>query len=254
MYKGHSNKQAKEREIVKKFLQATRIEIHSNGILSLKPPFPDVLCKLDGGSNIAFELTETVDPKKVHKVKLSNHIRTEMYTYFRDMPTSEQEKLQKVFGNVSLCFNFDDKINKSSFKQVLPKVFHFLLSCSSDMNGKVDRKLLPDHVKGVFITRGQFKGPVFSTSNALYWSDRTVERIRIKFHKQYKCDCPIELLIHSWTHSLPPDTLWLHKVQEFVVKHLDISPFQRVWVFDYVESAIRYVYPKRQINLGGSLT
>jgi hypothetical protein len=254
VYKGRSSQQDKECEIVKKFLHVARIGIQPNGILSLKPPYPDVLCKLVAGNNISFELTETVDPNIVRTTKLSNSIRIKMRLYFEKMTDSEKGRLQEIFGNASICFNLDDKTIKSSFGKLLPSIFHFLLSCTSDMNGNVDRRLLPNNVKGVLITRGQFNGPVFNTSNALYWADTTVERIRVKFQKQYKCDCPIELIVHSWTHSLPPDTLWLASVREFVVQQLDSSPFQRVWVFDYVGSAIRYVYPEKQINLGGSLT
>lgn len=244
MHHGQPNQQDKERGIVKKFLHSAGIKIQPNGILSLRPPSPDVLCKLVEGNDIAFELTETVDPNRVRKIKLSNNMRIEMRTYFKNMASSEQKRLQKIFGNANLCFNFDDATSKSSFRQLLPSIFQFLLNCSSDMNGNIKRKLLPNGIKGILITRSEFKGPMFNTSGALYWADKTVERIRDKFQKQYKCDCPIELLIHSWTHSLPPDTLWLYDVQELVTQEMTQSPFQRIWVFDYITSKIKYVYPE----------
>lgn len=244
MHKKHSVQKAEEKEVIDKFLLEAGYKIQPQGIQFLNPPSPDILCKLVGGNNIAFELTETVDPNRVRKIKLSNNMRIEMRTYFNNMASSEQKRLQKIFGNANLCFNFDDATSKSSFRQLLPSIFQFLLNCSSDMNGNIKWKLLPNGVKGILITRGEFKGPMFNTSGALYWADKTVERIRDKFQKQYKCDCPIELLIHSWTHSLPPDTLWLYDVQELVTQEMTQSPFQRIWVFDYITSKIKYVYPE----------
>jgi len=244
MHKKHSVQKAEEKEVIDKFLLEAGYKIQPQGIQFLNPPSPDILCKLVGGNNIAFELTETVDPNRVRKIKLSNNMRIEMRTYFKNMASSEQKRLQKKFGNANLCFNFDDATSKSSFKQLLPSIFQFLLNCSSDMKGIIKRELLPDGVKGVRITRNEFNGPIFNTSGALYWADKTIERIRKKFQKQYKCDCPIELLVHSKTHGLPPNTLWLLGVQKLITQGISQSPFQRVWVFDYPTSKIRYVYPE----------
>ncbi len=244
MHDKHSNQQKDERKIAEKFLQTAEIKIQANSIQSLEPPFPDVLCTLVGGKTIAFELTETVDPNRVRKTKLSNNMRIEMCTYFENMSPSEQERLQKLFGNASLCFNFDDKTSKSSFGQLLPSIFKFLLNCPSDMNGNIKRKSLPNGVKGIRITRfAALNGPMFNTSNALYWADKALERIRDKFQKQYKCSCPIELLIHSRTRPLVPVVFWLSDVQKLVVNKLATSPFRRVWIFDYIKSEIVYVYP-----------
>jgi hypothetical protein len=245
MHKKDSVQKAEEKEVIDKFLLEAGYRIQPQGIQVLNPPAPDILCKLAGGNNIAFELTETVDPNRVRKVNLSKYIPREMRTYFENMASLKQKRLQKIFGNANLFFNFDDAISKSSFKKLLPSIFQFLLSCSFDMNGIIKRKLLPHGVKDVRITRcDEFNGPMFSTSGALYWADKTIERIRKKFQKQYKCDCPIELLVHSKTHGLPPNTLWLLGVQKLVTQGISQSAFQRVWVFDYPTSKIRYVYPE----------
>ena len=242
MHKRYSIRKAEEKEIIEKFLLEAGYKIQPQGIQFLDPPSPDILCKLAGGDNIAFELTETVDPNRVRKIELSNYMRAEMYTYFENMKFLEQKKIKNIFGNADLCFNFDDAISKSSFRQLLPSIFQFLLNCSSNMNGNI-KLLLPNGIKRFRITRGEFKGPIFNTSGELYWVDKTVERIKKKFQKQYKCDYPIELLVHSRTQGLLPDALWLPAVKKLVTQELVQSPFRKVWVFDYTTSQIRYMYP-----------
>lgn len=250
----HSNQQKDEREIVEKFLETAEIGIQANSIQFLEPPFPDVLCTLVGGETIAFELTETVDPNLARNVDLTVNVKGEMRNYFNNnMSPSEKEKLRKIFDNADLYFKFNDRTSKSRFRQLLPAMFQVLLKCSSDAKGDIKKELLPAGVMQIRIERvARFGGPWFNASGlALYFLDKTIERISEKFNKRYECNCPIELLVHSRIHSLPPNTLWLPDVQKFVVQQLDSSCFQRVWVFDYVESTIRYVYPEKQTNSGG---
>jgi len=253
MHDNHSNQQNDERGIVEKFLQTAEIEIQANSIQSREPPYPDVRCMLDGGKTIAFELTETVDPDVALNQDLSVNVKGEMRNYFDDiLSPSEKEKLRNIFDNGDLHFIFNDGTRKSRFRQLIPDIFHVLLRCPSDMKGDIERESLPTGVKRICIERvARFGGPWFNRPAAQCFSDTTKERINEKFNKQYECDCPIELLVHSRIRSLPPNTLWSHDVQEFVVQQLDSSPFQRVWVFDYVESEIRYVYPEKKIHLGG---
>jgi hypothetical protein len=247
----HSNQQNDEREIIEKFLQTAGIKIQPNGIQSLKPPFPDILCSLVGDKTIAFELTETVDPKIARTVNFKDSVMIEMRDYmFYNMASSDRSKLEKIFDNAVLYFKFNDGTSKSEFRQLLPALFQTLLMCSFDTKGNIGKKLLPAGVKQIRIGRGAYVGgPMFNASGlALYVADKTTKCISEKFSKRYKCDCPIELLVHSRIHSLPPNTLWLPDVQKLVVQQLSGSPFQRVWIFDYVGSTIRYVYPK-SINL-----
>lgn len=249
----HSNKQKYEREVVEKFLKTPGIKIQANNIQSLEPPYPDVLCTLVGGKTIAFELTRTVDPKLARNCDFSANVKGEMRDHFDRMTSSAIEKLRKIFDNADLYFKFNNGMSKSKFMQLRPALFHTLLNCSSDMKGDIKKELLPAGVMQIRIERvARTGGPWFNASGlaALYFSDKTIERINEKFNKRYECDCPIELLVHSRIHSLPPNTLWLPGVQEFVVQQLDSSRFQRVWIFDYVESTIRYVYPEQQIDLG----
>jgi len=243
MNDNQSNQQNDEREIVEKFLQKAGIKIQPNGIQLLEPPSPDVLCTLVGGETLAFELTETVDPNLARNLDLSVSV---MRNYFDNMASYDIEKLRKNFDNADLYFKFNDETSKSSFRQLLPSLFQVLLKCSSGMEGDIKKESLPDGVKQISIKRGAYiGGPMFNASGlALYVADQTIERISDKFSKQYKCDCPIELLVHNRVQSLPPDILWLPDVREFVAQRLSSSSFQKVWVFDYIESTIRYTYPE----------
>lgn len=242
----HSNRQKDDREITEKFLEAAGIKIQPNGIQSLEPPSPDVLCTLVGGETIAFELTETVDRNIARNIDLSHSVKIEMRNYMFDkMASSDKAKIEKIFGNADLYFKFNNGITKSKFMQLRPALFQTLLKCSSHTIGNIGKKSIPAGVKQIHIERGGYNGgPMFSASGlALYFTDKTGERIQKKFDMKYECNCPIELLIHSKTRPLIPVVFWLSDVQKLIVNGLEASPFRRIWIFDYIKSEIVYVYP-----------
>ena len=243
----HLKRQKKdEREITQKFLKTAGIKIQPNGIQSMNDPSPDIFCTLAGGETIAFELTETVDPNVARNIDLSHSVKIEMRNYiFDNMSLPDKAKIERIFGNADLYLKFNNGISKSKFMQLRPALFQTLLRCSSHTTGNIGKKLLPAGVKQIHIVRGAFiGGPMFNASGlALYFTDKTVERIQKKFVKKYKCNSPIELLIHSKTRPLIPAIFWLSDVTKLVVNKLARSPFRRVWIFDYIKSEIVYVYP-----------
>lgn len=241
----HSNQQKEEKEITEKFLKTAGIKIQSNGIRSLVPPSPDVLCTLVDGKSIAFELTTTVDPNLARNVKFAHSVKIEMRNYmFYNMASCDKAKLERIFGNADLYFKFNNGISKSKFMKLRPALFQTLLKCSSHTIGNIEKKL-PAGVKQIHIVRGAYVGgPMFNASGlALYFTNKTIECIQKKFNKKYACNCPIELLIHSKTRPLIPAFFWLSDVQKLVIDKLATSPFRRVWIFDYIKSEIVYVYP-----------
>jgi hypothetical protein len=245
MSKKDSDQKDIDREIVGEFLRVAKIPIGPDAIRTAEPPFPDVLCALSDGTQIAFELTEAVDPDSVQNANFRVWERGEMYNYFKNMPSPERTKIAKILGDAHVNVHFQDATNTSRFRQLLPKLFEVLVNCSSDMEGDIQRDLLPAGVKRIVIDRGQYTGPMFNAATvALNPEKSIIKRIRKKFSKQYECNCPIELLVHSTRHPLPPNQLWVDDIQGLVAHELEQSPFRRVWIFDYTDLTIRYVYPE----------
>ncbi len=245
MSQKRSNKKTAERVIIRKFLQAANIQIRSHCLRAARPPFPDFLCRLANGTQIAFELTEAVDPRRVRSAQFAKAARSQMYDHYQNILPRNRTKLGKALADALISFHFADDITEAKFKQLLPKLFDILLGCSSNMQGNIAKDLLPSGVNRIDVVRKQdMIGPLFNPRGpALFVRDISVAHIMKKFSKKYKCDCPIELLVHSKTHPLPPDQLWIDSVRKLLVQKIDQSPFQKVWIFDYMTSTIRYAYP-----------
>ncbi len=235
------------RTIVQAFLKATGILIQEDAIRDGEEPLPDVLCTLPDGSQVAFELTEAVVQEVAQSVKVSADSKARMREYYQNLPVPERTKLQGILGNASISVQAEKNTTDRQFQRVVPKVFDLLLRRSSDTQGSLDRKVLPNGIAEIRITRGGWStGPFFDRVGlALYVTDPTIERIKAKFSKRYECGCLIELLVHSRTCFLAPDDFWKNEVCKFVMENMGDSPFCRVSVFDWLDSAVRFVYPDR---------
>jgi hypothetical protein len=237
--------------IVRAFLEAAGIpiqedDIQEDDIQDADEPSPDVRCTLADGTPTAFELTEAVDQDKARNVRASFASKTRMCDHYRQLPLADQTKLRRVFANAYISVRVKDGTTDRRFKEVVPRVFNLLLDCSCDTQGSIEKRKLPTDVEEIRITRGKWStGPCFNCGQALWVANCMIKRIKAKFSKQYECDCPIELLVHSKTCPLEPDGLWKDEVHDFVTRNMDKSRFCRVSVFDWVNSTIRYTYPER---------
>ena len=222
------------------------MQLQPDGISSLDPPWPDVLCTLIDGSQVCFELTEAVDPDLVKNWAFAADFKEQMTEHFEKMSADERGTLKRLFGNADLSFDFDRPVSKSRLNALLPDIFAFLLRCTEGLSGDLATDGLPKGVNRVRVPRRGSAGPGFNASGlARPVRDTTWDRLAAKFEKDYRRDHPIELLVHSLTHRLLPDPFWLEEAREFISSTIGQSPFRRVWFFDYNARVIRFVYPEQ---------
>lgn len=245
MATNHDQQQAEEIRIIEAFLLVAQMPCQPDNIQSLNPPEPDILCTLEDGAQLAFELTEVIDPKQARNYNFSIDVRHAMYQYHIDMEPIKRAQMALLFSNAALSITFVKGTTFNKAVNLLPSLFDALLTCTSETEGNIDKDQIPKGIKRITVTRGEgLKGPFFNASGlALYIRNMMTERINQKFSKKYKCDCPMDLLVHGRLKPLPPDTLWLDEVRNLVLSNIHKSPFHRVWIFDYIQSNIRYVYP-----------
>ena len=238
-------KEATERTVVSEFARAARIELRPDGIKSMKPPWPDVVCTLSDGSQICFELTEAVDQRLAEDVAFAVHFKEQMGTYFENMPAEGQDTLKRLFGNADLFFYFDERVSKTRLNRLFPDIFVFLLACREGASGDLGGDGLPREIKRVRVARRGSAGPGFNASGLTRAvRDATLDSLARKFDKVYTCDHAIELIVHSLTYRLLPEPFWLREAREFISSRSEQSPFRRVWFFDYSAGVIRSVYPE----------
>ena len=239
----HVARKTLEKEIVHKFLQVAEIHICPDGVCGAEPPYPDVLCRFASGEKVAFELTEAVDPEVVWSVKSANAARVRMYEYYEQLVSSDRAKLEEMLSDAHVSIHYDGDMTEARFTRLLPRLFSLFLDFPPGMVGACQSDSLPDGIQRLHFTRGM-NGPLFNPRGpALYVHETTALRIETKFAKQYKCDCPIELVVHSRTKPLPPKQFWYDGVHSLVQDRIAESPFRKVWVFDSIQSEIKYRYP-----------
>lgn len=246
-----SSDKATNRTIVHAFLQVAGSPIPEDAICDTEPPSPDVLCTLADGSRVAFELTEAADQGMARNVRVSPASSAGLREYYEneELSPADRTKLRRVFANAYISVRAKDGTTDRGFDRAVPRVFNLLLGCSCDTEGNIEKRALPPDVEEIRITRGKWStGPWFDCAQALWVADPTIGRIKAKFAKRYECDCPIELLVHSKTCPLAPDDLWKSDVHDFVRRSIAGSPFRTVWIFDWIDSTIRYTYPQRQLS------
>ncbi len=236
--------QESERHVVEAFLNTAGLSFNPESIQSLDPPQPDTICTLTDGTKLAFELTEVVDPKLARNYDFAVGLKQAMYQHYDSIAQANRDQMDHLFGNADIFIAFAEDTTKTKAISMIPSIFESLLTCTREVEGDIDKSILPKGTKRITIARGEFVGPMFNAAGlALYIKNVMTERIAKKFSKGYECNCPLELLVHSSIKSLQPEILWLDDVRELVPSCLKETPFRRVWIFDYVESNIIYVYP-----------
>ena len=73
--------------------------------------------------------------------------------------------------------------------------------------------------------------------------DQTMDLLKKKFGRPYRTSAPIELVAYYISQPPPRHARWREEVGSFLARHLDGSPFQRVWLFNNFTRSVPIVYP-----------
>jgi hypothetical protein len=248
------NQRLKEKEVFGKFAGVCPLDIKLDSIETQNPPKPDIICQLADGSEVEYELGEAVDQQYQRRTNLSiNQTLLGMRDYYDKMPESEKkDKLRRLYGDALINLTFKENATKTKRENAYPKIFGFLLNLEDDFSGDVDTNLqsFPKLCVRINIVRGNSDGPEFNENPASHISSGVLEVIKSKFSqkKSYETSGRLELLVHSYNKSIKPKQVWISNVKEYVEENIDYSKFERVWVFDYDDEEIEYVYPELTIS------
>jgi hypothetical protein len=98
-------------------------------------------------------------------------------------------------------------------------------------------------LEGISVSRGSFKGPIFDQPFGGSISDPTIKTLNSKFKKNYPKNNTLHLLAYIDLSPMFPDDIWLDGLKNYISKSLKKSQFDKVWIFDFQQSAIKFVYP-----------
>jgi hypothetical protein len=236
-----------ERTVFKKFAKVCPLNICLQSIKQPDVPKPDISCILHDGTKIEFELGEAVDQNyQRHFCLCRDQTLIGMREYYDSLPKAEKKLFYLLYGDANMEIHFKENATKRKRQNAYPDIFRYLSSITPGFVGKLKKGCsgFPLICKGIRIDRGVIDGPFFYEGYASFITSGVYEAIKSKFEKSYESNIQLELLVHSFNMPLAKKDMWLNKVQEYLQKNLANSQFERVWVFDFHKTSIKYVYPE----------
>ena len=236
-----------ERCVFKEFVKVCPLKIVS--FESKGPPEPDILCQLNGGSSLAFELVEAVDNKIPHKDIVIEKAETLWSEYYNSkLSEEERERFDAVFSGCSLSLALTDHASEKVIEKAVPLLFRKYINSCRDQLGLIHHEQdgLPEGCERIRIEPKEAK-PIFRCSRASHISSSLViKALESKFEKSYITDYSIHLLIHNGHHALFMNQ---SGTKTYIKKNIGSSPFDKIWIFDYLRNKIDFVFPSVEQQL-----
>ncbi|MBF0502328.1 MAG: hypothetical protein HQM09_19465 [Candidatus Riflebacteria bacterium] len=196
------------------------------------PPQPDVICKIEDGEKLGFELVRLDESEFLKDISIGFARRRVL----KEMTSSESEFgeiLRQKFPNRFLWLSICRGVQLNRFPKVLGAGLRFL-ACQDESFVKemiVPIKDLPE-LERVEITVLEQSPTHFDLyPEAIGIDDSIVKIIAKKAGKTYQSDCPVDLLAY---YEIQPSMLEQQTIDEIqtVFSEIDLSRFRRVWLFD----------------------
>lgn len=229
-----------ELTVFRSFMSACPLAIIPNSIRKRQPPEPDILCEIDGGDLLAFEITEIVDPGVARRLYSRLELENQFQAACRKLPHPKQE----IFELRAVSVAFREEASQRAKEKIVPTIIQWVIEAGSGCHGDLT---IPNSatkiVRRVKVRPDELVGPTFSVSGFGSYGDTTVETIANKLNRTYEGDSPKELLVYYGIQGEHPKELWQPQLERLLVDEFSGSPFRRVWVFNFGSGEILYVYP-----------
>ena len=235
----------RELTIFEAFAKICDLPIELNSIEKKRPPNPDIQCDVAGKGSLAFELVEIVDRNFANMVGKQVDTKTELSKYHSNLPDDKKVCFDKIYSNALIFPRFQNRCSLRQRKKLFPKIIDHLLTLDEQFEGDTfeNTSEYEDKLRGISISRGRFKGPLFDSIAGGSIGDPTASTISSKFGKTYESEYPFHLLGYIDLNPMFPEDIWLSSVKNFVKANIQKSQFQKVWVFDFQAKEIKFTYP-----------
>lgn len=207
-----------------------------------KQESPDVLCEVEGQGQLAFEITEIVDPKLAAPFYSNLTLKGRIWEVFDQLPPADKAKI--VDRNIYIEFN--EPLSMGLRERELPNILSWITGVAANFAGDLT---IPgpsqDVVRQVRVWPAEGP-PLFDIRSRGSHTGPPLKAIEAKLSLAYAEQPPIELLAYYSIQALddPPLRGWLEQLDALLEERLASSPFRRVWVFDYASKTIDYVRPQ----------
>jgi hypothetical protein len=182
------NKEEKELEVFQSFSKNCPMNIVFDSIKNQKPRKPDIICQLDSGQFIEFELVEAIDEKILRAWSNKSSFEEILLRKFKALPNNEV--LRYLLTDKYVTIGVEENVTKNNFPNLIENIFKLLIQFS--LNEKIDdssrsshsfnKKQLPNRIKGLRIdTYDIDNGPCFRLNIARHVTPNIIERLDSKF-------------------------------------------------------------------------
>jgi hypothetical protein len=231
-----------ELEVFLKFVKIAGLTVDVASIR--QPDFPDIVCQLDNGEALGFELTAITEEEFAAKFARGISLKQSIESFYNNLPPSQKNWFDNQFNNALLYFDFRKDISNADIKKNLNAIFRLLLETTDDYEGDVDFKDssgLNQMFNFLSVSRGAMEGPIFDVAIIAWTEEPIVPAVHKKLNHHYRISLPIHLLLYSGFGPTFPKNVWVPQLEAYLNDRGSLSPFQKIWVVDLDESKIEFV-------------
>lgn len=233
-----------EVKVFRSFCERSHIGIVPDSIEKRSPPEPDILCRLEDGGTLAFELVEVCHPQNARFFGSTLSVSRAIEETYRDLPNEFHARFTLRFASKPLSFSFVPDASLNRIRRTLPRIFAELLD-QHEKDGQfctfskaVEKILVSVRLVGRVDTPGR---PSFNIAGSFQPDNVVVECVRSKLNRNYKTPHPVELLAYFGGLAWGKSRLWKVPLKNLLQSH-GFGPFRRVWVLDW--NGVAFVYPR----------
>jgi hypothetical protein len=224
------------------FVEVARLPVLPDSVQKRQPPEPDVRCRTMQGEVVAFELVEVCNPRNARFLFSAHQMHASLMAAYEDLPLGTHEVFDQLFISRPLSFHFKPEASAISIRNRLPSLLTELTT-TPEVNGEFVAFSRPvSRVVAKVRLGGRLNDPDAVNFNIGGHFDSTppVDAISAKLTKNYRSDCPVELLAHFGAFAMGNDRSYRQSVLQ-LLEEQGLGPFRRVWLLEW--DRIGLVFP-----------
>jgi hypothetical protein len=245
----HGKQEEEELTVFGEFAKVCPLPLLLNTAQNRPTPEPDILCDIESGEKLAFELGQCEDvtkddanpdkyvagmPKKLKdKMELEKALRQA----YREALAAGRIDRPERFKFHSVTVYFEDRMSCTNRKRVVHRVIKLL-----NQHGPGRHPIKNGVVRSIHCERDpanlQTEGPpTFHVPSGCGARPSVVERIEEKLTKKYGSNHKIHLLAWSTTACQAESVVWKDRLVNLLQSN-GMGQFERIWVFGWHEKSI----------------
>lgn len=169
--------------IFKAFAKACSLQIKLESVKKMAPPKPDIQCEEVGTKILTFELVEIIDRNFANLFGKQYDTKKKLSEYYSNLTQHQKSQFDGLYSNAMIFPKFENKSTLRQRQNIFPTIFNHLLSLWPEFEGETcqNYRNFNDKLKGINISRGKFKGPIFDLPFAGAVNDPTISTLKKKF-------------------------------------------------------------------------